>query len=468
MPITIEVLDKVPEANLIESIIISSDDGAKIITAINDKQGTFTLESTFPDEGDGGGGGAGGAIAFEGKMSTFGGPHDPGVSPTEGLSLFDPADVENNDDLFLPQQPPNTTGLARRLNPDAKYLACRWDFKTTPRNFLKAKTTKVKVTNPANGTSANARPADWGPAVWTGRVADLSPGLAHELGLATNAKCQVEVTLPGGAPIPSLGTGVATNVNLAAIDVTIFPPDMTRTLVVMTTSNNTTYWVVNQVGPNEGGQTLLRHAGNQTDILLSDTTVFPVKASDQIPAAVAAELNKAAPELVASEEEPVGNPPQPGDDINAKMFQAAKDFVDQDTSHVPDTGGGNLACAWAVNEVTRRALGKPISADSRGRNGLSTIGIFEALQAHHTPLASASDAKPGTIIIAPTEGARHGHIGIVGATTGGVAATQVYSNKSVPGVFKRNYTIGTFTEHYTGPRLHLQVLFFALKRDFFA
>ena len=464
MPLTIEVLDKVPEENLVEQIKFYSDDGADIVTAINDKQGTFTVEATFPEED---GGGSGGMIAFEGKMSTFGGPNDHGVSSSEGLALFGQADVAENPDLFLPQQPPNTTGLARRLNPDAKYLACRWDYKTTPKNFLKAKTTKVKVTNPANGKSAEARPADWGPAVWTGRVADLSPGLAHELALDTNAKCQVEVSLSGsgGAPIPPSGTGVATNVDPAAIDGTIFPPDMTRKLVVMTTSNKTTYWVVNQIGPDEGGQSLLRHVGNNTHILVSDTTVFPVKATDQIPAAVAAELNKAVPELVPSSQGPGGNPPQPGEDINAKMFESAKAFVDHDTSQVPDTDGGNLACAWAVNEVTRLALGKPISVAGRGKNGLSTIGIFEALQAHHTRLNSASDAGPGTIIIAPTQGTNHGHVGIVGATAGSVDNTDVYSNKSKPGVFKRNYTIKTFTDRYTGK--HLQVLYFALKRDFF-
>ena len=467
MPRTVEVLDRVPEANLIEQIQIYSDDHAAIVTAINDKQGTFTVEATFADENDGGGGGggAGGSLAFEGKMSTFGGPHDTGVTPSEGLALFDQGDLADNPDLFLAQQPAGTTGLARRLNPDANYLACRWDYKTTPRNFLKAHTTLVTVTNTHTNQSIQARPADWGPNIRTGRVADLSPGLAHALSLDTNNECRVVIPLPGGAPPPPASTGVATDVNLAVIDGSIFPPDMTRTLVVMTTSNQTTYWVVNQIGPNEGGQTLLRRAGNQTDILLSDTVVLPVKASDQIPAAVADELNKAVPEQVTSEQGPSGNPPQPGDDINAKVFQKATDFVNHDTSRVPDTDGGNLACAWAVNEVVRRALGKPISGSARS-NGLSTIGIFEALQAHHTKLNSASDGGPGTIIIAPTQGANHGHVGIVGSTNGGVNATLVYSNSSSHKEFEQNYTVGSFTNRYQGK--HLQVLFFKLNPGFFA
>lgn len=464
MAFVVDITEKVPENKLFEQIKIGSDFGALVATAVNDKHGTFTLELTSLDDS----GGAGDGITFNGKMSTFGGPRDPGVKSSEGLALFDPPDVAANGDLFLPQQPPGTTGLAKRLNPDARYLACRWTYAITPKSFLKAKTTQVKVTNPANNKSAMARPADWGPADFTARVADLSPGLAAELGLNTNNICRVDVPLPGGTAPPSLGTGVAAEFDLLAIEETVLLPNMARTLVVLTTSNEATYWVVSQVNSNAGGQTLLRHANGITEVLFGDTTVFPVKASDKIPEAVADELNKAAPERVVPEPGPAGNPPQPGDNINAKMFQAAKNFVDHDTSHVPDTQNGNLACAWAVNEVTRRALGKPISADSRGNNGLGTIGIFEALQAHHTPVASAAAAVPGTIIIAPTEDERHGHVGIVGARTGSVANTDVYSNKSVPGVFKRNFTIGTFTDHYTGPKLHLKVLFFALKRDFFA
>ena len=53
-------------------------------------------------------------LTVRGKVSHFGGPADAGVSPSEGLAF-----IYNEDDtapwLFLPNQPPNTTGLARRL-----------------------------------------------------------------------------------------------------------------------------------------------------------------------------------------------------------------------------------------------------------------------------------------------------------------------------------------------------------------
>jgi N-acetylmuramoyl-L-alanine amidase len=134
----------------------------------------------------------------EGKMSTFGGPNDHGMSPTEGLALFDNADLTNPSFayLFLPASPPGTSGLGRRLNPDERYLACRWDYTATSRSFLRAN--KALVQNPQNGRSAYAQPADWGPNTATGRVADLSPGLAAQLGLNTDD--DVIVTISAAAP----------------------------------------------------------------------------------------------------------------------------------------------------------------------------------------------------------------------------------------------------------------------------
>jgi len=457
MPIEIQALDEVPEGSLKKIIKDFAQDGANIVTAINDSKGTFSVEATFIDPGPQG------SIAKSGKMSTFGGPHDTGVSPSEGLALYDASDIGTAPaGLFLDIQPPGTTGLARRLNPDSNYLAGRWNYSVTPPDFLR----QNLVTVSANDKSVAAHPVDWGPNIATGRVADLSPGLARTLGLDTDEDCKLEIPLPAVVAIPIPATGPAHGVDLAAIDATKFPADMTRTLVVMTTSNNTTHWVVNLIGSNEGGQTLMRQvASNPPELLRSDTVILPIKADARVPAAVAAELNKAIRKEPEAPANPAGPAPGAGDDINSKMFATAKNFVGHITSNVPGTEHGNLACAWAVNEVTRLALGKPISSDG-GKNGLSTTGIFDVLKAHHTKLSSASDAKPGTIIIAPTEGENHGHVGIVGATTSSVDNTQVFSNKSVPGVFAQNFTIESFTSHYRSRGL--RVLFFALKQDQFA
>lgn len=129
----------------------------------------------------------------EGKMSTFGGPHDHGMTPSEGLALFEKSDLSNPQyaDLFLPASPPGTSGLGRRLNPAKYYLACRWIYDETPKPFLKR--TLALVENPQNGRTAHARPVDWGPNTSTGRIADLSPGLAAVLGLNTDDDAVVTV-----------------------------------------------------------------------------------------------------------------------------------------------------------------------------------------------------------------------------------------------------------------------------------
>jgi hypothetical protein len=453
-------LTDIPEDKIAEEIQRAKlFDEPDIITVFRDGHGTFTLDSTVfvvtnPT------GLSATPITKIGKMSEFGGPNDPGVRPDANLALFfnNPADADANLDIFLPEQPTGSTGLARRLDPDANYLACRWDYDVTSKDFLRG--IKVKVTNPANGRSADARPVDFGPAEFTDRVADLSPGLAHTLGLQTDQVCRVD--------IPPPQTGVAVGVKLKQIDEGVFPSDMIRQLVVMTTSNRSTHWVINQLGTVEGGQTLMRKVGtNPAEIVLSDTTVFPVKPSDKVPEAVAAELNVAvdrgAPGTPASPDPAPG----PSADISAKVFAKAQAFVNHSTRDVPGTDHGNLACAWAVNEVVRLALGRPVSADSHGNNGLGTGELFSVLKSRHTQI---SVPKPGALIISPTppNGSVHGHVGIIGQNPGGsVGNTQIFSNSSAARKFAQNRTISSWNARYSA-QLHLPVLFFELNANQFS
>jgi hypothetical protein len=137
----------------------------------------------------------------EGKMSTFGGPKDTGMPADEGLALFTPADLQDPkySYLFLPTPPPGTTGLGRRLNCDKYYFACRWNYNETPREFLRRALARVE--NPANGRAADARPVDWGPHISTGRVADLSPGLAEALGLQTDDVVRITISALKAIPV---------------------------------------------------------------------------------------------------------------------------------------------------------------------------------------------------------------------------------------------------------------------------
>lgn len=134
-------------------------------------------------------------VVLSGKVSTFGGPDDRGLGPDEGLAIIEPnrlASYPNLQSLFLPYQPEGTTGLARRLDPSKYYLACRWNYSVTPKSWLRVN----KVSVSANGKTIDAQPIDWGPASSTGRVCDLSPGLANALSLKTDDVCTVKFTPP--------------------------------------------------------------------------------------------------------------------------------------------------------------------------------------------------------------------------------------------------------------------------------
>ena len=91
--------------------------------------------------------------------------------------------------LFLPYQPKGSTGLARRLNPNVHYLACRWDYDHTPKETLLDNVALVRAVK--TGIALRAYPADWGPNEKTGRVADLSPGLMMDLGIETDDTVEI-------------------------------------------------------------------------------------------------------------------------------------------------------------------------------------------------------------------------------------------------------------------------------------
>jgi N-acetylmuramoyl-L-alanine amidase len=128
-------------------------------------------------------------LKARGKVSWFGGPDDDGVAPDEGLAFI--YSVDDKPDLFLPEQPDGTTGLARRLDPAEPYFALRWDYCQFPKEFLRGPA-KAQVRAPKTGMEFMAHPADWGPHCSTGRVADISPGLMDALGIETDDEIEIE------------------------------------------------------------------------------------------------------------------------------------------------------------------------------------------------------------------------------------------------------------------------------------
>lgn len=137
-------------------------------------------------------------IVLQGRMSTFGGPDDDGMTKTEDLALVEKQSQADDypADFFLSASAARATGWGRRLNPEKFYIACRWDYSLTPKAFLR--TAQVTVQDPTNGRSALARVVDWGPHERTDRIADISPGLARFLEIDTDDIVNVIVPTPAG------------------------------------------------------------------------------------------------------------------------------------------------------------------------------------------------------------------------------------------------------------------------------
>jgi N-acetylmuramoyl-L-alanine amidase len=140
-------------------------------------------------------------IKVSGKVSWFGGPEDTGVDPDEGLAFI--YDYSMAPQILLDEQPPGTTGLARRLDPNAPYVAIRWEYGVTPKSMLQNPRLVAKVSG--GGKTFYAWPGDWGPDSGTDRVADISPGLLERLGLMTDDQVTVEYPFELPDPYKPLG-----------------------------------------------------------------------------------------------------------------------------------------------------------------------------------------------------------------------------------------------------------------------
>lgn len=151
----------------------------------------------------------------------------------------------------------------------------------------------------------------------------------------------------------------------------------------------------------------------------------------------------AANDVVANEVVPDGVAANEAGSINQRIHQAAVNSVDNlDSSGGP--GGGNLACAWAVNRILRSTIGRTFdhngtsSMDAELRMGVSS-GTVERID--------RENVRPGDIVISPTVGDRIGHVGIMGENG------MIYSNSSRLKQWKQNYNLSSWTDRYTGRNL---------------
>lgn len=126
---------------------------------------------------------------LRGKISEFGGAADSGMTPTEGLACYEHHEADERLDLFYHRSYNQAVGTSKRLKPEALYFAYR--FPLDPRPDRKTlQNTQFLFRNPANGRFCVAWLVDWGPHERTGRVFDVSPGVAAALGIQTDEEIE--------------------------------------------------------------------------------------------------------------------------------------------------------------------------------------------------------------------------------------------------------------------------------------
>jgi hypothetical protein len=234
----------------------------------------------------------------------------------------------------------------------------------------------------------------------------------------------------------------------------ILDPDLTHRVIARANAGNATFWVIDQFS-DEGGQALVKQeSGKDPVILATDTSIFPLKAGLVIPS-VAAQLS-ASFDGTPTTPLPIEMPTVANDEVDTRVFAKAKECDETlVTRNVPNTNRGRLACAFAVNEVVRRAVGKPVGG------GLSTAAMGEILASTQTALPEVQ-ISPGMIVISPTHGGNVGHVGIIGEVKIPVSATVIYSNSSNRGVFSHAFTLGKWKAFYRDHK-GLPIFFYALK-----
>ena len=117
----------------------------------------------------------------------------------------------------------------------------------------------------------------------------------------------------------------------------------------------------------------------------------------------------------------------------AKIAEATKKYWGHSTRDGPD--GGNLACAWAVNNILSNAGLRKI-----GTNPNYVPSVVQGLKAGRGHLISAHDAVPGDLAVACGE---H-HIGVCMSTGCGT----IDSNSASKACFCWEASYSSFTSYY--------------------
>ena len=245
----------------------------------------------------------------------------------------------------------------------------------------------------------------------------------------------------------------------------LLDPAMEADLLDLVDLGPDTYYIIAQHDAEGSGEPVfIRHPGGGDAVIIDDTRALPLEIvlglavgnAASGAASIDLDLRQYALQDGDVQAYVATGDRAPAADIDSRMHRTAQFNLDLNSKDAPGTNRGRLACAWAVNLITSKALGRPIGG------GLATANMIKVLQARHSKVAGNS-APPGSVIISPTEyrggRANVGHVGIVGADG------DVFSNSSSRGRWEKNFTIDRWTSYYGGKGLTVQ--FFRLDGDYF-
>ena len=169
----------------------------------------------------------------------------------------------------------------------------------------------------------------------------------------------------------------------------LLDPDLTYRVVDQKRSNGANYWLIDQIAEH-GEQVLIEERGANATVLAQGTGLFPLP-SGLVPADVAEQFDTGFTSPPPETDHPIS---VASTDTAASIFAVAKEQSGRLVTHnVPGTKNGHLACAWAVNEIAKLAIGKPIGG------GLSSDLMAQALNKNHVRLQEA-DIVPEQLLFA--------------------------------------------------------------------
>lgn len=226
-------------------------------------------------------------------------------------------------------------------------------------------------------------------------------------------------------------------------------------LIATAKADGSTYWLLAEHAQGGGHVLIAQPDGQDPKVLARDSMLVPLPAG-LVPEALVATLSPPSPVAADTPAQKAVGPAASVADLAARVLASAticnETLV---TKTVSGTHNGHLACAWAVNEVVKRARGQPIGG------GTSTAEMAKVLARVHEKIDPGKVAA-GMVVISPTQGRNVGHVGIVGELKSPLDVTPILSNSSKRGVFAQNYTLRSWTAHYKNTN-GLPVDFYRLK-----